>query len=85
MMHEGSLPLTGDQLRKDLKDWLSPPDPSINFNTANDARYEGTALWFMESKAFKEWEESSSLLWIYGKRTFLSLCSFALADESSIL
>ena len=84
-VHERSPALTGDQLRKDLKNWLSPPDPSVNYNTASDARHEGTALWFVESNAFKEWKESSSLLWIFGKRTFLSLCSFALADGSSIL
>ena len=86
MMHgEGSLPFTGDQLRKDLKNWLSPPDPSVNYNTASDARHEGTALWFMESIAFKEWKKSIPLLWIYGKRAFISRCSFALADGSSIL
>jgi hypothetical protein len=35
---------TGNQLRKDLRNWLSPPDPSINYNTASDVHHEGTAL-----------------------------------------
>jgi len=64
--------LTGDQLRKDIYNWLSPPDPSVNYNSASDTRHEGTALWFVESNAFKEWKGSSWLLWIYGKRTFSS-------------
>jgi hypothetical protein len=62
--------LTGDQLRKDLRNWLSPPDPSVNYNTASDARHEGTSLWFIACGAFKDWKQSNSLLWIYGKRTF---------------
>jgi hypothetical protein len=56
-------------LRKDLENWLSPPDPFINFNTADHARHEGTAVWFTQSDVFKNWKESSSLLWIHGKRT----------------
>ena len=59
-----------DQLRKLLTNWLSPPDPSVNYNSASDARHEGTSLWFMASDAFKDWKVSNSLLWIYGKRTF---------------
>ncbi|KAI0299910.1 hypothetical protein BC826DRAFT_966879 [Russula brevipes] len=32
----------GKQLRQDLQNWLSPPDPTINFNAASDAHHEGT-------------------------------------------
>ncbi|KAH9963684.1 hypothetical protein BJV74DRAFT_990889, partial [Russula compacta] len=56
-----------DQIRRDLSKWLSPPDPSVNFNTATDSHHEGTALWFTESNAFKNWKSSSSFLWIHGK------------------
>ena len=59
----------GNQLRKDLRNWLSPPDPSVNYNTSSDACHEGTALWFIGCDAFKDWKVSNSLLWIYGKRT----------------
>ena len=60
--------LTGNQLRQGLENWLSPPDLSKNFNTAVQARHEGTAEWFTQSAVFKSWKESSSLLWIHGKR-----------------
>ena len=58
------------ELRKELAKWLSPPDPSINLNTAGQARHEGTAMWFTQSSIFKNWKASSSLLWIHGKRKF---------------
>ena len=64
---------TGNQMRQDIKNWLSPADPFINFNTANDAHYEGTAEWFTQGSTFKSWKESGSLLWIQGKRIFFSL------------
>ncbi|KAF8487513.1 hypothetical protein DFH94DRAFT_29981 [Russula ochroleuca] len=54
------------KLRQDLANWLSPPDPSINFNTADHARHKGTAEWFTQSSVFNNWKESSSLLWIHG-------------------
>jgi hypothetical protein len=60
---------TGNQLRQDLEKWLSPPDPFINFNTADHARHKGTAEWFTQSSLFKSWKETSSFLWIHGKRT----------------
>jgi len=66
---------TGDQLRNDLATWLSPPDPFINYNTASDARYGATGMWFIESTEFQNWKESSSLLWVYGKRTFFRALS----------
>ncbi|KAF8463552.1 hypothetical protein DFH94DRAFT_857982 [Russula ochroleuca] len=56
-----------EKLRQDLANWLSPPDPFINFNTADHARHEGTAVWFTQSSVFKSWKESSSFLWIHGK------------------
>jgi len=60
----------GNQLRNDLATWLSPPDPFINYNTASDSRHGGTGVWITKSNEFKNWKESSSLLWVYGKRTF---------------
>ncbi|KAF8463549.1 hypothetical protein DFH94DRAFT_699530 [Russula ochroleuca] len=63
--------LIGNQLRKDLTDWLSPPDPFIDFNTADHARHEGTAEWFTQSSVFRNWKESSSFLWIHGKHLYI--------------
>ncbi|KAH9976517.1 hypothetical protein BJV74DRAFT_990048, partial [Russula compacta] len=56
-----------NQIRRDLRSWLSPPDPSVNYNTASDAHHEGTAAWFTESTTFEDWKTSGSLLWIHGK------------------
>ena len=65
-----SIVLTGNQLRQDLRRWLSPPDPSINHNIACSAHHKGTATWFFEGTTYKEWKstDSESLLWIHGKR-----------------
>src|SRR6267154_5107131 len=60
--------LTGNQLRQDIRRWLSPPDPSTNHNIACSAQHEGTATWFFQENGFKEWKSSGSLLWIHGKR-----------------
>ena len=67
----GSTILTGDQLRQNLRRWLSPPDPSTNHNIACNAHHKGTANRFFEGRTYKEWKSSTgfeSLLWIHGKR-----------------
>jgi len=81
--HGASACLTGNQLRNDLATWLSPPDPFINYNTASDARYGATGVWITKMTEFKNWKESTSLLWVYGKRTFSKLCALAFAEESA--
>ena len=72
--HGGSTILTGNQLRQDLRRWLSPPDPSTNHNIACNAHHKGTATWFFEGRTYNEWKSTSfeSLLWIHGKRVPLS-------------
>jgi hypothetical protein len=72
--HAGSIIVTGNQLRQDLRRWLSPPDPSTNHNIACNAHHKGTATWFFEGRTYKEWKStaSESLLWIHGKRVPLS-------------
>ncbi|KAI0289225.1 hypothetical protein BC826DRAFT_634504 [Russula brevipes] len=55
-----------DQLWRDFKTWLSPPDPSVNHNTACKTQQSGTARWFIESSTFRDWKEDNSLLWIRG-------------------
>jgi hypothetical protein len=72
--HADSIILTGNQLRQDLRRWLSPPDPSTNQNIACNAHHEGTATWFFERSTYKEWKSTSSesLLWVHGKRAPLS-------------
>ena len=62
--------LTGNELRKDLRKWIAPPDPSVNFNTASDAHHEGTAVWCTKGITVADWKKSGTLLWIHGKRTY---------------
>ncbi|KAI9432204.1 hypothetical protein H4582DRAFT_1122284 [Lactarius indigo] len=56
-----------NQLRRDLRNWISPPDPSINYNTACGAHHGGTTEWLIQGNAFKAWTTSGCLLWVHGK------------------
>jgi hypothetical protein len=67
-----SLTATGKQIRRDLHNWLSPPDSSTNHNVSRNAHHEGTATWFFQGSIYKEWRSTPSLLWVHGKRTFPS-------------
>ncbi|KAK2036581.1 hypothetical protein LZ31DRAFT_615046 [Colletotrichum somersetense] len=50
-----------------IREWLSPPDTSTNYNLARERRHKGTGLWLLESAAFKEWENGSRKhLWLHG-------------------
>jgi len=62
--------MAGDKLLSDVQKWLSPPDPSKNFNTARESRHSETGAWFVKGDTLSEWKDSgpSSLLWISGKR-----------------
>jgi hypothetical protein len=64
--------LTGNQLRHDLRKWLSPSDPSINHNIACGAHRKQRAEWFFQGSIFTKWKSDGSLLWLHGKRTFSS-------------
>jgi archaellum component FlaC len=72
--HANSIILTENQLRLDLRRWLSPPDPSANHNIACNTHHKGTATWFFQGRTYNEWKStgSESLLWIHGKRVPLS-------------
>jgi hypothetical protein len=60
--------LSGNQLRKSIYKWLSPPDPSTNHNIACGTRNKKTAAWFFQGSIFQEWKTTGSFLWIHGKR-----------------
>jgi hypothetical protein len=60
--------MTGDQLQRDIRNWLSPPDPSTNHNIVCDTHRTGSATWFTQGTPFDEWKSTGSLLWIHGKR-----------------
>ncbi|KAH9061914.1 hypothetical protein EDB87DRAFT_1560217, partial [Lactarius vividus] len=59
--------VAGDRLQRESRSWLSPPDPSSNYNIARDIHQDGTARWFCNGSVFAEWNAKGSLLWIYGK------------------
>ena len=83
---ESILPLniriTGNQLRDSLRQWLSPPDPSINYNIATDAHHIGTAQWFFQGSIFKDWQSTGSFLWVHGNRTSLACLQIFLLTNS---
>ncbi|KAH9952908.1 hypothetical protein BC827DRAFT_1380141, partial [Russula dissimulans] len=60
--------LRRDELQKDVRGWLSPPDPSINHNMARKTHRDGSAKWFIEGTTFQGWKTGrGSLLWVSGK------------------
>lgn len=61
----------GEKVLQKLHRWLSPPDPSMNYTTGLRNLHEKTATWFLQGDVFNEWHSTGSLLWIYGKRTFV--------------
>ncbi|KAF2477099.1 uncharacterized protein BDR25DRAFT_251675, partial [Lindgomyces ingoldianus] len=59
-------PLTDAKLCK-IRQWLSAPDPSTNYQKALKQRQADTGLWFLESEKYTRWKtEVSSPLWLYG-------------------
>ena len=65
-------------MQEKLRSWLSPPDPSVNHNTACKTQHLGTATWFVQSTTFEDWKKNGSLLWVRGNRTLLQLFEFFL-------
>lgn len=50
-----------------ISNWLSPPDPSTNYNNALERRHSGSGKWFLAHTAYSRWKsESNSFLWLYG-------------------
>src|SRR5437763_5090980 len=47
--------------------WLSPPDPSTNYDKALQQRQDGSGLWFLQINVFAKWKKKqNSFLWLYG-------------------
>ncbi|GKT44261.1 vegetative incompatibility protein HET-E-1 [Colletotrichum spaethianum] len=58
--------IRSDSRVTEIKNWLSPPDTSTNFNYAREIQLEGTCTWFLESAAYEEWKFGSRRhLWLY--------------------
>jgi hypothetical protein len=76
--HLSRIYLIGDQLQKDARNWISPPDPSKNYNIASEIYQTGTGLWFFQGGVFSEWCSKGTLLWIHGKRACTSVLSMSM-------
>ncbi|KAL5344963.1 hypothetical protein ACLOAV_009916 [Pseudogymnoascus australis] len=51
----------------EIRRWLSPPDPSINYRKAIKLRQSDTGLWLLESEVYSKWKRNaSSFIWLYG-------------------
>ena len=56
-----------DQMSEKIDSWLSPPDPSTNFNAARKQCHKGSGLWFLKGDAFAKWRtRQNSFLWLHG-------------------
>ncbi|KAI0552688.1 hypothetical protein F4679DRAFT_571458 [Xylaria curta] len=52
-----------DRIRK----WLSPPDPSTNYNNALRLRHPGSGQWLLDQAAYSDWKlKKKSFLWLHG-------------------
>lgn len=59
--------LKAESQLENLRRWLSPTDPSVNFNKAKELRNPGSGQWLLESEEYSQWKaEKNSLLWLYG-------------------
>lgn len=59
--------LVSKQRNAELRHWLSPPIPSVNYNKALQQRHAGTGSWFLQSDAFTALKSrKTSFLWLYG-------------------
>ena len=50
-----------------VRQWLSAPDPSTNYQKSLKQRQPDTGLWFLESEQYARWKtDAASPLWLYG-------------------
>lgn len=70
---EAQKTLTGTKLRQDITKWLSPPDPSVNYNTACEAYHKDAAVWFTSPETALQRPESVRFLIADLRETHVSL------------
>ena len=72
-----------NELRKDFRKWIAPPDPSVNLQSASGAHHEGTAAWCTKGSSVASWKASGSLLWIHGKRAYpITVLALIITNDS---
>ena len=66
--------VVGEELLKNAREWIHPPDPWENHDAARESHHRGTSTWFVQGNAYMEWKSSRdspgshSHLWIHAKR-----------------
>ncbi len=56
-----------DNFSKDVHAWLSPADPSTNYNESLKKRHNGTSQWLFQDARYSRWKKEPSLfLWLNG-------------------
>jgi hypothetical protein len=66
--------LTVGVSKKELASWLEAPDPSRTHNNLQRQHHKGTGEWLFGTHEYLRWRERpSSILWVKGKRTDLSV------------
>jgi hypothetical protein len=64
---EGIQKLRLNQHEREIRDWLSAPEPFINYENALGKRHKGTGVWFTGGQAFANWKKQpNSILWLHG-------------------
>ncbi|KAK6342226.1 hypothetical protein TWF730_001704 [Orbilia blumenaviensis] len=59
--------LTFSQVQVAIDSWLSPADPSTNYNAAIQRRHKDSGRWFLQSASFEKWKrQRNSFLWLRG-------------------
>ena len=81
--YKSSPVLSENQLRESVHKWLSPPDPSTNYNIACGTHHKKEASWFFQGSIFQDWKSTGSLLWIHGKRLLCPLSNPTPVDNIS--
>jgi hypothetical protein len=50
-----------------IRQWLSAPDPSTNYQKALKLRHTDTGLWLLQNDAYTRWKRAATTpLWLYG-------------------
>ncbi|KAI0435273.1 hypothetical protein F5Y09DRAFT_349521 [Xylaria sp. FL1042] len=58
---------TGIHFDHIISKWLSPPNPSTNYNNALKSRHPGSGKWFLNHAAYSRWKShAGSFLWLHG-------------------
>ncbi|KAK6524342.1 hypothetical protein TWF281_011250 [Arthrobotrys megalospora] len=64
-----------------LWNWLSPSDPSTNYNKELPLRHQGSGQWLLQHEAYSRWKVGrSSFLWLHG----ISGCGKTILSSSII-